>query len=307
MSASRTLSAETIDVVYRLLLGRLPESESLVQSFVEHCDFKDMRNIIVGSPEFIECALKKTRGTDIDFFDALHIDELSAIMRCLEHLTTLNLPLFGKRIAIVGSGLGLMASYFIERRCSVDLFDASPQLVDLSKIYIGSTSDERMTRNIRFNVTDFDAPELSISKKFDAAICYNVLWQSRSISDFLNNLAEITDKILVLETRVAYGDQEDLLVMVDREVSSQDGLPVFRNIPTRKWMWSALKKHFPFVYAPHTQPCHRSFPSGWKRSSNGRSNFGRAIFIASRAQLDLDTLDPQLVVNHTRATSSPHE
>ncbi len=302
MSAIRALSAETINVVYRLLLGRLPESESLVQQFVENCDFKDMRNIIVGSPEFVECALNKTRGTDIDFFDALHIDELSAIMRCLEHLTTLNLPLFGKKIANVGSGLGLMASYFIERRCTVDLFEASPHFVDLSKIYIGSTSDERLMRNIRFNVADFDAPELSISKKFDATICYNVLWRSKSISDFLNNLAKITDKILVLETRVAYGDQEDVLVMVDQKASSQKGLPVLQNIPTRKWMRSALEKHFPFVYVPHTQPYHRSFPSGWNRSSNGRSNFGRAIFIASRAQLDLDTLGPLQVVNHTHRT-----
>ncbi|MCX7899305.1 MAG: hypothetical protein N2444_04345, partial [Methylocystis sp.] len=171
---------------------------------------------------------------------------------------------------------------------------------DSSKIYIGSTCDEKLLRNVTFSVADFDEPELKISKKFDVTVCYNALWQSNGISVFLNNLADITDEILVLETRVAYGDQEDLLVMVDRDAGAPKGLPAVRNIPTRKWVWSALEKNFPFVYAPYTQPHHRGFPSNWNRSGNGRSNFGRAIFIASREELGLDTLSPQLVVNHAR-------
>lgn len=300
MSAIGTLNAETIDIVYRLLLGRPPESEALVQNFVEHCNFKDMRNVIVGSPEFIECALKKTRGTKIEFFEALHVDELNAVMRCLEHLTTLRLPLLGKRIADVGSGMGLMASYFVERRCTVDLFDVSPRFIELAKIYNGSTYDEKLLRNMNFILADFDSAELTVSKKFDATVCYNVLWQSKNVSDFLNNLSDITDKILVLETRVAYGEHEDLLAMVDRGDNSPNSLPAIRSIPTRKWMWNALGKHFPFVYVPHTQPHHRSFPGNWNRSASGRSNFGRAVFVASREELDLDTLSPQLVVNHTR-------
>jgi len=302
MSEARPLNAETINIIYELLLGRAPESDTLVQKYIEYCDLKDMRNSIVGSPEFIGCALKKARGTEIAFFEALHIDELNGVMRCLEHLNTLNLAISGKRTAVVGSGLGLMASYFAVRWCKVDLFDASSSMMEIAKAYIGASDDESLTRNVGFNVVEFDSPGQAPSTKFDLTICYNYFWQSKSASDFLDNLAAMTENMLIVETRVAFGEHEDLLVMVDPNANRMNaGQPNLRHIPTRKWLWSALGDRFPFVYVPRTQPRHHGFPNNWSRPINGGLHFGRAVFIASRTELDLETLSPQLLAKHENA------
>src|SRR5262249_53244283 len=59
--------------------------------------------------------------------------------------------------------------------------------------------------------------------------------------------------------------------------------------PTRPWVFDQLKRHYPYVYMPITQPCRAHFPTDWEAipSTDVLSN---AVFIGSRQQLQNELL-----------------
>jgi hypothetical protein len=69
--------------------------------------------------------------------------------------------------------------------------------------------------------------------------------------------------------------------------------------PTREWVWNRLTEHFPHVYATVTQPWHHEFPLDWS-DTQSHAPLTRAVFVASRAPLEIPTLTSSLPATQTR-------
>ncbi|CAN2536332.1 hypothetical+protein [Methylocapsa aurea] len=285
--SEQVLTAEAVRAAYLLLLAREPESEAIVQNYVDHSNFDKLKDIILGSREFVARALQEDFVTNLPFFAAMHVDNLNSSMRGTEHLAILDLPISGKTVSDIGAGLGLMASFFFERKCKVNLVDKSESLIELAKIY-HSSSRERDLSNLSFVVADFDSLEAPKLEQTAITICYDTLWQSKNIRSFIENLNTVTGEILVLETRAAFGIHDDLFVYLDT-VSTHDG-PTMVNIPTRPWLANRLGEYFPHVYQPTIQPRHCDFPNSWDLPLRNGAQYGRTVFIASRKEIDTPRL-----------------
>jgi len=296
-----SLSREEIRAVYNFLLGREPESEFVVEDHIQNCPRNDFIWVILGSREFAE------RFNSINFklsplLASLQEPNIISVIRRLEHLSSLGLPLAGKSVTDVGCGVGHLSSFFLDRKCSVNLVDSAEKAIDVARAYLGA--NKRYNENASFHVLDFDAAgiEESIDPRA-VTLCYDTLWLSNNIRRFLTNLAEITEELLVLETRCSPMESEDLFI--SRDLSSTDangGEGLLINIPTRSWLWSRLKESFPYVYATKTQPHHAEFPVDWTSLTGGRRGdaWGRAVFVASREPLACDALVDELGVRHER-------
>lgn len=209
-------------------------------------------------------------------FRSAHYLRINA--RRLEHLATLGLPLAGRRVLEVGAGPGDLTSFFLDRGCSVHATDARAELLAvLAKQHAG--------RSVTTAVLDLDAPGEFAGEPFDVAFCYGLLYHLGDPTGAIAYLASACRGMLLLESCVSYGDGEALNPVEEDARYKSQAVSGRGCRPTRGWYWARLRAHFPFVYAPATQPAHEEFPLDWTRDAN-RSPLKRAVFVASRTPID---------------------
>jgi hypothetical protein len=100
--------------------------------------------------------------------------------------------------------------------------------------------------------------------------------------------------MLLLETCVTFAEGASINPVAEqREVASQavSGLGCR---PNRRWVFTELKQHFPYVYMPITQPWHEEFPIDWIRPPMKPELLTRAIYIASHQPLDNPLLHEEI-------------
>lgn len=105
---------------------------------------------------------------------------------------------------------------------------------------------------------------------------------------------------MLLETCVSRGADEALNPEAE---PAEDPTQAFHGMgcrPTRAWVLSRLRDLFPFVYIPATQPAHREFPLDWTDRGGDPRKLTRAVFVASRENLDNPILLDRLPDHQTR-------
>lgn len=207
--------------------------------------------------------------------------------RRLEHLASLGLPLHGKKVLEVGAGIGDHSSFYIDRGCQLLITEARPESVSvLRERYPG----------MEVRQLDLEAPDETLTEEFDAIHCYGVLYHLKNPAPAIAFLAKRCGGLLLLETCVSYGGE--LAVNLCPEIQEDPTQAVSGEgcRPTRPWVFAELKKHFPFVYCPVTQPNHAEFPTDWTKPPTPMPPFTRAVFVSSRTPMENPLLQPELLM-----------
>jgi hypothetical protein len=135
---------------------------------------------------------------------------------------------------------------------------------------------------------------------FDVVHAYGLLYHLGKPAEAITYLAEVCGSYLFLETCVSYGEESAInLVSERKELFSQSCSGVGCR-PTRRWIFDELKKYFPYVYVPITQPNHEEYPIDWNKRSGDASVLTRSVFVASRIPLKNDLLSLELLMKQKR-------
>ncbi len=86
-------------------------------------------------------------------------------------------------------------------------------------------------------------------------VYYGTLYRLSRPAEAIACLNSLCKEMLPLETCVSFGRSEELNPVPEREYSLSQALSGTGCRPTRRWVYSQLKRHFERVYLPVTQPC----------------------------------------------------
>jgi hypothetical protein len=194
-----------------------------------------------------------------------------------EHLASLGLDIAGSTVLEVGAGIGDHTSFFLDRGCQVVSTEARPENL---KILHARYSD------LEVRHLDLDCPhDTGINGLFDIVYCYGLLYHLKKPNEAIEFMAHHCRRMLLLETCVSFDGGESINLCrepVENPTQSASGQGCR---PTRKWVFSHLKRHFEFVYMPITQPNHEEFPLDWTVPPREKQILIRAVFIASRRRI----------------------
>lgn len=202
---------------------------------------------------------------------------LRSTARRLEHLATLGLPLSGRSVLEVGAGIGDLSHFYIDRGCNVTITEVRPGNLKFLK--------RRYPDHLVLPL-DLDLPQPSVTKKYDIVHCYGLLYHLANPKEALDFLASSCAGLLVLETCVSFGADEDLHFLSEAALNPTQAASGTGCRPTRSAVFRQLCECFPYVYLPRTQPNHPEFPLDWGLPEQHKAPFSRAIFVASREPLD---------------------
>jgi SAM-dependent methyltransferase len=203
------------------------------------------------------------------------------------HVDSLGLPVDGKSVLDVGSGVGHLAQFFVERGCRVVSVDGrAANIESLRSRYPG----------LEARVLDVEAEPLGMLGRFDVVFCYGLLYHLENPLAALRNIASVCDGLLLLETIVC-DHSEPVLALVDESVVSNQALGGLGCRPSPAYLAMALNRvGFPHVYAPREPPDHPEFLFEWRNDlasvRDGRNL--RCVFVASRSELAAESLVPLL-------------
>lgn len=211
--------------------------------------------------------------------------------RRLEHLASLGIPVAGRSVLEVGAGIGDHSHYYIDRGCRITITEARPEnLTYLRRLY----PDQSVS------LLDLERPADFGEVSFDIVHCYGLLYHLSNPKKALTYLAKNTAKLLLLETCVSFGEQEEVNLIAESQENPTQAYSGTGCRPTRAWLFKELKGLFEHVYVPRTQPCHAEFPLDWTAPQDHKAGLQRAIFVASREILQNDALTSSLPSKQTR-------
>jgi hypothetical protein len=211
--------------------------------------------------------------------------------RRLEHLASLRIPVAGLSVLEVGAGIGDHSHYYLDRGCNVTITEArSENLLYLRNRYPDCS--------VQF--LDMEAPSHVEGSPFDVVHCYGLLYHLSKPRQALAFLSQNTNRMLLLETCVSFGDNEAMNLTGETQSDPTQAYSGTGCRPTRAWVFRELSGLFEYVYLPTTQPCHEEFPLDWTTPENHRAGLQRAVFIASRERLENEALSQSLVLQQTR-------
>jgi len=218
--------------------------------------------------------------------DAFHSDNyLRHTARRLEHLASLGLPVAGRRVLDVSSGIGDHARYYLDRGCSVTMTEVRQENIDVLRARFPQ-GDIRML--------DLENPQPLEGAPYEVIHCYGLLYHLGKPDVAIDYLAGVCSGMMFLETCVSPGHEEEI-----NPVAEDPGNPTWAFSggacrPTRPWIFHRLKKHFPHVYMPRTQPNHPQFIIDWENQPKNDKVLTRAVFIASREPLANPLLEEKI-------------
>jgi len=210
--------------------------------------------------------------------------------RRLEHLASLNLPINGKSVLELGSGIGDHTSFFLDRGCTVTAVEARARNVALMRRRFG-----HRIRIITADVMDLDRYQIPAAQIIH---CYGLLYHLSRPLDALHWMADHCTELCLLETCVSFGEEQAVNLVSEFKGSPTQAADGTGCRPTRSWVVESLKKFFPHVYVTTTQPWHEQFPTDW--NSAPPNGLARAVFVAARSALDSNMLSSAIPTRQTR-------
>jgi Protein of unknown function (DUF1698) len=206
--------------------------------------------------------------------------------RRLEHLASLQLDLFGKRVLEVGAGIGDHTTFFLDRDCTVVATEPRPENCRIFNATIESYRRIGYAKAPNCTLLPIGVEEISarIAERFDIVYCYGLLYHVSDPATVLTVLAERCADLFLLETCVSFGSDEAVNPVAEERGTPTESTTGRGCRPTRPWLMKALQRHYAHVYVPRTQPAHEEFPCDWTRPDLA-GRFARAVFIASRRPL----------------------
>jgi Methyltransferase domain len=209
-----------------------------------------------------------------------------------EHLASLGLDLAHRSVLEVGAGIGDHTSFFLDRGCTVVVTEAQEQNLSILR----SRHPELDVRRL-----DLDNPGDIEIEAVSVVYCYGTLYHLESPTAAIAWMARRTQRLLLVETCVAPGDDEQIFMIEEAVGIADHALRGHGCRPTRSWVRRELERWFPYVYFPVTQPWHAEFPLDWSDPDLAERSLIRAIFVASRQQLNnpvLTASTPSRQVRH---------
>lgn len=219
--------------------------------------------------------------------------------RRLEHLASLNLPLAHKKVLEVGAGIGDLSWFYLDRGCQVTAVEVRPENCEAYRYLTTQQPDPcHYQDELKLIQSDIEQIKQRIKQKFEIVHCYGLLYHIENPQQALADLSDLCDDLLLLETCVSFGDDLNAHPILEGNIHPASAFYGVGCRPTRPWLMQELKKHFPYVYMPYTQPAHYQFPLKWDKppSYDHTMAFYRSIFIASRTPIDNPLLSEELLM-----------
>lgn len=221
---------------------------------------------------------------------------LNHTFRVLEHLASMNLDLRNKNVLEVSAGIGDFTTFFLDRGCTVHATDSrAPNLAMMKWRF------EKEPR-VKTFFLDMEYPgtsDLPRGEKYDVVFNYGLLYHLANPKESIEFLVPFAKDLFLLETCVSPGNEEAINLVKEEKVYFSQAMHGTGCRPTRPWIFNQLKRHFPHVYMPTTQPNWKNHPIDWENKS-AWSDLTRAIFVASRSPLDNPLLVPEVPMKQTR-------
>ena len=278
------LTSQDVISAYKLVLGREPESPAIIENYVKHSNFDQLRSILLGSGEFAEKLSRDPRLLAVPMAALSMTDEVRRYRGFLEVLVALALPVWDQSILILGDELANFAGLFLDRQCRVSVA-ASPHTANLLKTIVSARRPH--AANVSFVSRDFSRPvDEDALGRFDFVFGQLPDDSSDVMRVWLDNAAEICTGIMLLACMTAPGRSEDIFVTPSQQTSQQ-----YRTIATKKWIFTRLRERFEHVYEPLQAPSESLF----LQSGPAGAAETQAIFVASRTSLSLPSLKEYVV------------
>lgn len=221
---------------------------------------------------------------------------LNHTFRVLEHLASLNLDLRNKKILEVSAGIGDFTTFFLDRGCTVSATDSRPQNLAMMKWRF--ENDKR----VKIHFLDMEYPgtsDLPPKEKYDIVFNYGLLYHLANPQQSIEFLVPFAKDMFMLETCVSPGTDEAINLVKEEKAHFSQAMHGTGCRPTRPWIYNQLKRYFPHVYMPKTQPNWKNFPIDWEAKDTG-GPLTRAIFIATRAPLNNPLLAEEIPMKQER-------
>ncbi len=275
------------DRVYLLKNGAVKEEgevEQVTQIYLEDYDQKDnkTRNSqkqssamhIISPNTFKNSPIGKTEV--FDQFGAHKINHAR-----LENLASLALPLAQKRVLDAGCGIGLLAQFFVKKKCQVVAIDVRQENI--------SSLRQRFPKLAKSSfVIDLEKDDLSPLGSFEIVFAYGLLYHLEKPEVVIEKLVKVCKEFLLLESCVT-DHPEPLNLWQEETYTYNQSTTGIGSRPTPSFIVSALHRYgIPYVYLPKIPPPHPDFQ--FKYRGNLETQRGghllRQIFIASRIKLN---------------------
>ncbi len=210
----------------------------------------------------------------------------------LEHLSSLEIDMFGKSILEVGAGIGLLTGFLEERGCTVLSTDGRQENVDeMLRLF-----PRRRAAQLDLNTLN-GIDEIGM---FDITFCYGTLYHLRRPREALAALARVSSTIL-LSTCVTPGSHIDVHLVRESAASNQ-AIGEIGCRPTRPWIMKTLAECWGHAYVTRFQPCHEDFETNW--TAPYKHGNPRAVFVGSKLPLSNPLLSEELPDVQERVSES---
>lgn len=219
---------------------------------------------------------KTQLGDGLETFDQPEAVEINHAR--MTHLASLGLPIDGKKVLDVGSGVGHLAQFFVSRGCRVVCIDGREQnIASLRLRYPGLVA----------HAANVETESLAQFGTFDIVFCYGLLYHLENPLLALRNMASVCEGLLLLETMVC--DHTLPVLRLDEETAAfNQALGGLGCRPSPSYIALALNRvGFQFVYAPKLLPDRQDFRFEWKNNLDWWRDGHplRCIFVASKSEL----------------------
>ena len=207
--------------------------------------------------------------------------------RRLEHLASLGLDLRAKTVLELGAGVGDLTTFFLDRDCAVVSVEARAENCQIFADMMAALAAAGYAGTRRSRLVHDAAESLDrlAGGTFDIVFCYGLLYHLRDPETVLASMARRCTGLLLLETCVSLGNADALNPFHEPVEDPTQAFDGHGCRPTRLWIFNRLKKLFPYVYVPRTQPAHEEFPLDWTISAP-RALYTRAVFIGAHVALN---------------------
>jgi FkbM family methyltransferase len=212
----------------------------------------------------------------------------------LDHLEYLNLPFSNNSVLELGPGPGILSDFFeIKGINNIMALEARTECIDYYR-----------RNHPSFNIMKFDLEndDWNTVPNMNICFCYGILYHLSNPLKLIDNVSNKIDKFFIIDTVVS-----DDTVLSDVNLVNEDSRVFVQSAtgvgcrPKREFIWNYLKKKFPYVYTPLTQPDHEDYVLDFSKKQVGTCRF---VVIASYIEIVSDKLVDKLHNNYVKTSGS---